>query len=80
MQERELTNLIQGEPAKWATISESVSASQLTRQFMEQNEVPVPKPVVKAVDIWVDRCRKLGMSEKNIRKSVRKRFNIKLVK
>jgi hypothetical protein len=80
MQEREFDNLMKGMPAKWADIPIGTPNGNLTNEFVKQNETPVPKPVVKAVDIWIDRCRKLGMSEKNIRKSVLKRFNIKIVK
>jgi hypothetical protein len=80
MQEREFENLLAGKPSKWADIPTGMPLSKVTKNFVEQNEKPVPTPVVSAVDIWVDRCQKLGMSEKNIRKSVLKRFNIKLVK
>lgn len=80
MQDRELTNLIQGNPSRMAFIPEDMPFNKVTKAFVEQNEVSTPQPIVSAVDIWVDRCRKLGMSEKNIRKSVLKRFKIKLVK
>lgn len=78
MQEKEFDKLMQGEPSKMAFIPQSMSLDRITKEFIQKNEVPTPKPIVSAVDIWVDRCRKLGMSEKNIRKSVLRRFKIKL--
>ena len=80
MQEREFDKLMTREASKIAFIPDSMSLKNVTSKFVKENEVPTPKPMVKAVDIWIDRCRKLGMSEKNIRKSVLRRFNIKLVK
>jgi len=79
MQEREFDKLINGEASKLAFIPKMMPLNKVTREFVKENEVPTPKPMVKAVDIWIDRCRKLGMSEKNIRKSVLRRFKIKLV-
>ena len=80
MQEREFDNLIGGMPSKMAFIPQSMPLDKINTAFVKDNEIPTPKPVVTAVDIWVDRCRKLGMSEKNIRKSVLRKFKIKLVK
>ena len=80
MQEREFDKLMSGEASKLAFVPPFMPLDKITRAFVEQNEVPTPKPMVKAVDIWIDRCRKLGMSEKNIRKSVLRKFGIKLVK
>jgi hypothetical protein len=80
MQEKEFDNLMNGMPSKMAFIPDSMSLSKVTRDFVEQNEKSTPVKIATAADIWIDRCRKLGMSEKNIRKSVLKRFNIKLVK
>ena len=80
MQEREFDNLMNGKPSKMTFIPREMKSSEITKRFIEQNEIPTPKLIVSAVDIWIDRCRKLGMSEKNIRKSVLKRFKIKLVK
>jgi len=80
MQEREFDKLMKGEASKLAFIPETIPLKKVTSEFVKKNEVPTPKPMVKAVDIWIDRCRKLGMSEKNIRKSVSRRFKIKIVK
>ena len=80
MQERQFDDLLAGKPAKWTDVPFGMPADKITKEFIEQNEKPIPQKIVSAVDFWVDRCRKLGMSEKNIRKSVLKRFNIKLVK
>jgi len=80
MQEREFEKLLEGQPSKMAFISPVMPLSKITKAFVKENEISTPKVIVSAVDIWVDRCRKLGMSEKNIRKSVLRRFKIKLVK
>jgi len=79
MQEREFDKLMKGEASKLVFVPEAIPPKKVTSEFVKENEVPTPKPMVKAVDIWIDRCRKLGMSEKNIRKSVLRRFKIKLV-
>ena len=80
MQEKELDNLVTGQPSRMAFIPDNMSAQAVNNDFVKQNEIPTPPPVVKAVDIWVARCKALGMSEKNIKKSVRSRFGIKIVK
>jgi len=80
MQEKEFDKLINGEPSKMAFIPKMMPLDKITRAFVEKNEVSTPEPIISAVDIWIDRCRKLGMSEKNIRKSVSRRFKIKIVK
>lgn len=80
MQDREFDKLMSGDASKLAFIPLAMPLDKVTRAFVEQNEVPTPTLMVTAVDLWVDRCRKLGMSEKNIRKSVLRRFKIKLVK
>jgi hypothetical protein len=80
MQERELDNLINGLPSKMAMIPDSMPLNRVTRDYVKQHEEPTPPKIVTAAEIWIDRCRKLGMSEKNIKKSVLKRFNIKMVK
>lgn len=79
MQEREFDKLMSGEVSKLAFIPKMMPLDKVTNEFVKENEVATPKQMVKAVDIWIDRCKKLGMSEKNIRKSVLKRFKIKLV-
>ena len=80
MQDREFDKLMDGKPSKMAFIPDMMPLDKITRAFVKENEVPTPKATVSAVDIWIDRCRKLGMSEKNIRKSVLRRFKIKIVK
>ena len=82
MQDAEFQKLMRGEPSKMAFLSETmpIPLDQITKAFVKKNEKPTPDHIVTAVDIWVDRCRKLGMSEKNIKKSVLRRFKIKLVK
>ena len=82
MQTEEFDKLLKGEPSKMVFLSETMPMplDKITKAFVKQNEVSTPDHIVSAVDIWVDRCRKLGMSEKNIRKSVLRRFKIKLVK
>jgi len=80
MQEKEFDNLIGGMPSKMAFIPRMMPSDKITKTFVEKNEISTPPVIVSAVDIWVDRCRKLGMSEKNIRKSVLRKFKIKLVK
>jgi hypothetical protein len=80
MQDREFDNLMNGKPSKMAFIPDMMPLDKITKQYVAQNEVATLQPIVSAVAIWVDRCRKLGMSEKNIRKSVLRRFKIKLVK
>jgi hypothetical protein len=80
MQEKEFDKLMTGGASKLAFIPKMMPLDKITSKFVKENEVPAPKPMVKAVDIWIDRCKKLGMSEKNIRKSVLRKFNIKLVK
>jgi len=80
MQDAEFQKMMRGEASKMAFIPQSVPLDRITKAFVKENEKPTPEHIVSAVDIWIDRCRKLGMSEKNIRKSVLKRFKIKLVK
>jgi hypothetical protein len=60
MQERDFDDLLAGKPAKWADIPEGIPLNRVTKEFVEQNKKPVPQSTVTAVDIWVDRCRKLG--------------------
>lgn len=79
MQEKEFAKLMTGEASKLAFIPKMMPLDKITSKFVKENEIPTPKPIVTAVDIWIDRCKKLGMSEKNIRKFVLRRFNIKLV-
>lgn len=80
MNTNEFDKLMNGQPSKMAFIPEMMPLDKITKAFVEQNQIPTPKRIVSVVDIWVDRCRKLGMSEKNIRKSVLRKFKIKLVK
>lgn len=79
MNTNEFDKLMNGQPSKMAFIPETMLLDKITKAFVEQNQIPTPKRIVSVVDIWVDRCRKLGMSEKNIRKSVLRKFKIKLV-
>lgn len=80
MQTVEFDKLLKGEPSQMAFIPTEMPLDKITKAFVKENEKPTPEHIVSAVDIWIDRCRKLGMSEKNIRKSVLRRFRIKLVK
>jgi len=79
MQEKEFDKLMVGEPSKIAFLPENMNPNKINMDFIKNNEVPTPPKMVSAVDIWIDRCKKLGMSEKNIRKSVLRRFKIKLI-
>jgi hypothetical protein len=80
MQEKEFDKLMDGQPSKMAFLPDNISLDRITKEYVKLHEVTTPKSVVSAVDIWVDRCRKLGMSEKNIRKSVLHKFKIKVIK
>ena len=79
MQDKEFDNLMNGKPSKMAFIPKNMDSNKINMEFIKNNEVPTPPKIISAADIWIDRCRKLGMSEKNIRKSVLRRFNIILM-
>jgi len=79
MQEKEFDNLMAGKPSKMAFIPKKTALSRITKAFVKKNEVPAPRHIVSAVDIFVDRHRKLGMSEKNIRRRVLTKFKIAIV-
>jgi hypothetical protein len=76
MQEREFDNLMDGKPAKWADLSLN---QKPTKAEVMKSERPIPIDKRTEIDIFIDRHRKLGMSERNIRRKVLKKFKITLV-
>jgi hypothetical protein len=77
MQEKEFNNLMQGQPAKWA---DELKMKKPTINEVKKNEYPIPVDKRTEIDIFIDRHRKLGMSERNIRRAVKRKFNIKVIK
>jgi hypothetical protein len=76
MQEREFDNLMDGKPAKWAELSKM---EKPTKVEVVKKEHPIPIDKRTEIDIFIARHRKLGMSEKNIRRKVLRKFKITLV-
>lgn len=77
MQEKEFEKLMVGEPAKWAFLTEM--KSPITKEEVQKHERPIPIDKLTEIELFIEMKRKNGMSEKNIRKAVKRKFHIKVV-
>ena len=75
MQTEEFDKLMVGQPAKWFESSELPNL-EMVKKF----EKPIPIEKATEIDVFIARHRALGMSEKNIRKEVKRKWNIFVVK
>jgi len=76
MQEKEFNNLMQDRPSKWADL---FKMKEPTIKEVKKHEYPIPIDKRTEIDLFIDRHRKLGMSEKNIAKKVKRKFHIRII-
>lgn len=75
MQTEEFNKLMKGEPAKWLESSELPNLD-----MVKKLEKPIPIEKATEMEIFIARHRANGMSEKNIRKAVKRKFRIRTIK
>jgi len=76
MQEKEFNNLMDGKPAKWF---EMIEPTKPTLKEVKEKEQPIPVDKLTRIKMFIAQKRANGMSEKNIRKAVKRKFKISVI-
>jgi hypothetical protein len=95
MQKNEFNLLMNGQPAKWADELQTKSPNQFdtsikltlipgeskaeTREKIRANEKPVPAHISKAIHTYIKEERAKKVSERVIRRAVKRKWNIYVV-
>lgn len=82
MQTEEFGKLMQFEAAKWAdalNLKPAYESKKELKADIKVNEKPMPEGITLEIHRYIKNCRDQKMSERAIRRAVKRKWNIKVV-